>query len=181
MAVTSSILSGKPEKVWTPFNQKQCLLQSRQLCPVGRAVPGGRPSSLKCAPDTSERELGWWAEDSSHERVMGDVRRAQSSTCSPWLSRNIQFPVCQRPDAPCISSVFTSSPQYSEEHQGSEMYEVKMLSKTPVSSFLNYAFHCIIKGWKAIALHVNMKQSIKVQRDFMQENELHLMGGIYPI
>lgn len=78
---------------------RQAILPSRVSCPQGQ------PSSFKTLPDTLQRGRRWWAEEvSSYKRVMGDVRRAQSSTCSPRLCRDIQFPVCQWQDVSCISS-----------------------------------------------------------------------------
>lgn len=74
---------------------REAFLPSRVNCPQGR----------RSMSHTLVRMRGWWAvEVSSYKRVMGGVRRAQSSTCSPWLFWDIQFPVCQWQDVPCISS-----------------------------------------------------------------------------
>lgn len=103
----SALLLRKLEKVWTRLNQESWSLtdsQSGISAHQGEASPG-QTASFKTLPDTLVKGRGRWAEEvSGYKRVMGDVRKAQSSTCSPWLGWNIQFPVCRWRDVPFISS-----------------------------------------------------------------------------
>lgn len=65
---------------------------------------------------------------------MGDVRRAQSSTCSPRLCWDIQFPVCQWQDVPCISS---------KEITTHFLCEKRIRTQIPKITFKILAFNCL--------------------------------------
>lgn len=65
---------------------------------------------------------------------MGDVRRAQSSTCSPRLCWDIQFPVCQWQDVPCISS---------KEITTHSLCEDRIRTQIPKYTFKILAFNCL--------------------------------------
>ena len=120
------LLPGKWDKVWTRLNQPSFLTGSQR----GISAQQGRRMS-----HTLVRMRGWWAvEVSSYKRVMGDVRRAQSSTCSLWLFWDIQFPVCQWRDVPCISSEEISTHSLCS---GSQPHWCKKKKKTQSKYFQN--------------------------------------------
>lgn len=81
------------KRVWTRLNQKLWFLRGRHFPPrTVSCPPGGCASSFKYLLDTSVWRGGRWAEVSSDERVMGDVRRARSSTCSPLALQGHPIP-----------------------------------------------------------------------------------------
>lgn len=129
ICVASPVLPGKWEK---GLNQKLWFLRGRHFPPrTVSCPPGGCASSFKYLLVTSVWRGGRWAEVSSDERVMGDVRRARSSTCSPLALQGHPIPcVSVARCAPHIiwrRSVFTFFVQGFQ--RASVMYGVQTLSK----------------------------------------------------
>lgn len=96
MAVAPSILSGKPEKVRTPFNQKQCLLPGRRLCPVRASCPWGRT----LFPQTCARYI--W----ERVRMMGRgfQPRKSDGRCQEGAVKHLQPLAQQQHPIPCVSA-----------------------------------------------------------------------------
>lgn len=104
---------------------------------------------------------------------MGDVRRAQSSTRSPWLYWDIQFPVCRRQAVPGILSEEITPRSRCLSSQGNQPTQTTtrpfktLLWSCPHDVFLS-ARHCALN----VAHMVQGQQGLLFQKWCFQHSSL---------